>query len=322
MKKKWILLILSLSCLASTLFSVDIYQLQELGTTSYQWSKGWGINNQGQICGLCGQNEKVFLFYWSPNEGIVVTDIQTSYIPHINNNGQIAGTVEFNGWVYKTLHPFVWDLKKGLQDLGVPPSNYWNQAIARDINDAGEVLLQNKDIGDSKEFLTAIWKEGKFKELPRSEMNGSYKINQNSEVLGILQTSMTTPSIYSLKTNTSKKLLFKNSAYGVDINEKGQIIGEYYSYSLGKWFGFFWDPQKGIVLFKDFHPRSLNNLGHMIGSNDNGDPVFYKNGELQNINQLNQVTIKALTDINDAGQIVGSGIIAGQEQALLITPKL
>ncbi len=332
MKKMILTAVLSLSCIATGLTALETYKIQDLGTLSYQVSDANEINNNGEICGQYGYNDKFYVYYWSPSLGLVPTEIQTQFFPHINNKGQIAGTIDVNGWTFKSYHPFVWDIKSGMKDLGVPGTSNWGQAISRSINDEGEVLLQNLSSGKINALYAAVWKNGTFKELSHSTILLPRNITNKSDVLGLyLDNNTAAPTIYSTNTGSSKKVILKDWAIPTDMNENNQIVGEYYVRSEDKWCGFLWDSKNGIVIFKDFIPTAINNLGHIVGHNSNKVPLLYKNGALFDINEMLKLSkdqnnpwqsVYFVKDINDKGQIVGYGSIGGSVHACLITPIL
>jgi hypothetical protein len=82
---------------------------------------------------------------------------------------------------------------------------------------------------------------------------------------------------------------FDGNTYATDINEAGQVVG---NFSLGnRSYGFIYDAENGL--------RSVNSLL----SPDSGWDVQY------------------VVDINDAGQIAAEGVIGINRHAALITPE-
>jgi probable HAF family extracellular repeat protein len=124
-----------------------------------------------------------------------------------------------------------------------------------------------------------------------------------------------------------------------DINNLGQVVGTAGAPSAGSE-GYVWSldgPDFNIGLLPDIDPG----LGgtSAIGINDNGQVVgyfgsssldndfraiLYEEGTLYNLNNLIPAnsgwTLLTAFDINNQGQIVGTGVVNGQEQDFLLTP--
>jgi probable HAF family extracellular repeat protein len=124
-----------------------------------------------------------------------------------------------------------------------------------------------------------------------------------------------------------------------DINNLGQVVGTAGAPSAGTE-GYVWSldgPDFNIGLLPDIDPG----LGgtSAIGINDNGQVVglfgsssldnyyraiLYEEGTLYDLNNLIPAnsgwTLERAFDINNQGQIVGTGVVNGQEQDFLLTP--
>src|SRR5437667_2873160 len=74
---------------------------------------------------------------------------------------------------------------------------------------------------------------------------------------------------------------------------------------------------------------AINNLGQAVGASDSSPgaqrAVLFERGVLRDLNGLIPASagwlLTEAKDINDSGQIVGTGIFEGQVRAFLLTPR-
>ena len=201
--------------------------------------------------------------------GVITTDISTVYFPKINHQGTVAGTSTISGWISACTHSYIWDQHSGYKDMQLPGS--WDNCYTCSINNKGQILLHNGS-PDKPEFRAAIWEKGTFHQIPTPLFNSVTKMNNQSKILGYINcTTMNgmfnydIPTIYDYNTGDFIKLPFKDQAYGYDINEKGQVIGEFYNRQKNLWLGFLWDPIEGVTILNDFIPVCFNSNDQIIG---------------------------------------------------------
>jgi probable HAF family extracellular repeat protein len=115
------------------------------------------------------------------------------------------------------------------------------------------------------------------------------------------------------------------------INDRGQIVGFSYSYHLGTTHAVAFTHQGVIDLGTpggESEAHALNNLGQVVGSSQGGAFLTDLNGgPMVNLNTLippeSGWTLGTADGINDAGQIVGTGQLPGNNivHAYLLTPQ-
>ena len=134
----------------------------------------------------------------------------------INSRGAIVGFERDRELSYYT--PWIWTEGGGMVRLY--PDVFRGGDEVTDINDLGEVLN-----------VTRIWKDGKTRTLPN--VQGFYKINNNSDIVGTLLGD--TPGVWLDEMPYDLQDLLLDQSYSIDraidINDSGQILA--YAYRGG-----------------------------------------------------------------------------------------
>lgn len=124
-----------------------------------------------------------------------------------------------------------------------------------------------------------------------------------------------------------------------DINNRGIVVGEMETYDAARkpyFAAFIWSASDGMHELSTpagafSKAWSINDRGQVVGIllEDGGrdyqyNAVMWDNGELIDLNSFlptnsGWILLEA-TDINEAGQIVGAGLINGEQHAFLLTP--
>ena len=284
--------------------------MTDLGTmTGGSHSHATGINDLGQVVGYGGINdygpgfqEFVQGFIWEngpmrPLGALYCpctfnTRYGTSAAYAINGDGQVVGeseTVRGN----RVRHAFFWQDGAAMQDIGGGAGD-WSISRAYDINAAGQVVgdfAQNAGLltppFDRRAFL---WQAGVSQDL------GTLPGHTSSQALGINAGGQMVGWSGSTDGAQSRAVLWDQN----EAQDLGTLPGDLSSQALG-----------------------INAAGQVVGWS--GSRAFlWQAGTMADLNGLiphdfGWVLARA-TGINDAGQIVGSGLIDGQRRAFLLTP--
>lgn len=286
--------------------------LQNLGTLpGGEFSYAFGINNLGQVVGLSGTtkstpislSEHTRAFLYSDgvlqNLGTLGDDYSAAYA--INNKSQVVGTATLpNGYE----HAFVYT-GGTLQDLGTISSNIETQkffvnSVAYGINNSGQVVGSSSAAGSvatTGEAHAFLYNGGSLQDL------------------GMLPGGR-----------------YYSAAYG--INNSGQVVGLSDIGILGQLHAFLYSggslQDLGTLGGRDSAAYGINDLGQVVGSSS-VDPIFnnnhafvYSDGVIADLNSLIPANsgwvLTGAQGINNDGQIVGDGLINGQNHAFLATP--
>jgi probable HAF family extracellular repeat protein len=179
-------------------------------------------------------------------------------------------------------------LSYSITDLGTLGGT---QSAGSEINDAGQVAGWSQTTGDTG-LHAFLYSGGRMNDL--GTLGGMYSLG-----LGINNTGQVTGASSISDTNSASTYhAFLYS--GGKMNDLGTLGG-------GTSFGY-----------------GINNSGQVVGDSD-GTAFLYSGGKMHDLNKLlhkgSGWTIYNATDINDLGQITGSGGINGEHHAFLMTPS-
>lgn len=203
----------------------------------------------------------------------------------INNVGQVVGTY----YTQNSARAFIWQDGK-LNDLGIEVLDF-NYV---DINDSGQIVASTRT-ADGK-IRPFIWQDGRLNYLGTLGGDFSYPadMNESGQIVGYSQTAEgKTHAVLWQDGKVTDLLPIKGIGGGAShINESGQVLGGYFS-AFGS------DPSKsGNFLWERDKAVDLRNL---IAPNSGWKSL-------------------SVIDINDRGQIIGSGLFNGLPRAFLMNP--
>lgn len=325
---------LSAPALADSYTITDLGAL--LGNTS---SSALGINNRGDVVVQTGGLQG---YVYSSSTGTMapVNSTASTAPLTISNTGYVTGVVDVGGGL-EFGRPFLYS-----NGVYTPLSvGSLGQSYGRSVNDAGQVAGSGyfEDPADAGvgRYRGFVYDNGTVVQLGTLGGRDSYAwgINNNGQVAGLA----------SDKNNSNHLALFDQGAVidlgvckgcGVfEINDSGQFVG-YRNTDTG-----LGDTPTHGFLYAGGQVRDLGTLGGVrsqaFGINEQGQVVGYSNVAGQSTDvwrafiysndtmiDLNNLiapdsgwVLTHARDINDNGQIVGYGLVGGQQHAFLLTPS-
>lgn len=258
--------------------------MTDLGTLGMiHQTEAWGINNVGQVVGIASNDGGIGRsFLWENGQ---MTELGDPAVPKsaydINDAGQVVGIHVSVDFVDG--HAFLYDLNTGVMtDLGTLGGS---RSIAWGIDEVGRVVGSSFTGSGERAFL---WEDGTMISLGNLGLGGSeaFAINDQTVVVGWSQ-SATSGKYYQAFRWEEGTMTDLGGPAGFDssraegVNDAGQVVGMP---------GFLYDPVHGMLKLEDLLPPS-SGWGGL-------DP----------------------RDINDKGQIVGSGFGPNGRHAFLMTP--
>lgn len=339
MKSHIILLFIVFSTFALNPVRAVQYAITDLGTLGGSMSVAYGINDYGQVVGGAYNNKnKYHAFLYSgngPMQDLGTLGGISSCASYINNKGQVVG--------YATTS---WDDTRAFVCNGVDPMKDLGAGSAYGISDDGQVAISAYT---SDRYVHA------YRTLPNQPLNqatddlgilgGGYSyatgINNIGQVAGRATVSNDdSHSHIFLYTGNGPMLDFGtlggtySEAYS--INDLGQIVG--CSTTNGSEAHAFRSAANQPLTVNDDLGTLGGNYSRATGINNNGDVVgasttssdaqhaflFNDGGVMLDLNEMIDSSsgwvLNEARDINNLGQIAGTGTIGGEGHAFLLTP--
>jgi probable HAF family extracellular repeat protein len=241
----------------------------------------------------------------------------------INRYGLVAGYS--NGPV--DYHAVVWNEGEP-QDLGTLPGGLYSQGYA--INASGEVAggANTATIrGEAMVWTQAMGMQG-LGTLAGGSISEAYAINRFGQVVGYSDSNNGTFAFIWSKTTGMKnlgKLPGYDSSSALAINDLGQVAGLSFCANCSlQMHATLWNKGKGSIL-----DLGINNVGQVVGEGEVSALVhafvWSPSTGMLDLNNLIPANsgwlLQTASAINDQGQIVGVGVLNGQQEAFLLTPQ-
>lgn len=322
------------------------YTVTDLGTLSGASSSGAeAINDSGQVAGWSGSGPNAgdtHGFLWQSGAMIDLGTLGGGDYSHafdLNGSGQVVGESSYplgpngNG----PTKAFRWQGGQ-MSDLGSLLPEPYEESHAYAANGSGQVVGKSlaEDDNGARWDHAFLYHNGQMTDLGTLAPDGdpgksvAHAINGSGQVVGeadLEDFAGTHAFLYENGQMTDLGALGgSNYSVAYDINDEGQVVGE------SNLDGFLWQDGEMSSL-GDIEPAAINDSGQVVGSTcvfDGGEgcndhAVVYEGGQIQKLNDLVDPAsgwdLDRATDINEGGQIVGTGIVNGEEHAFLLTPQ-
>jgi probable HAF family extracellular repeat protein len=273
-----------------------------------------------------------------------------SFAYGINNKGQVVGQADTglpdpSGRWSSQVHACLWNggAISGLATLG------GNRSCAYGINDVGQIVGDSAIPGacDASGWRAFLWQNGSVANLgtpsyPWGDQGSHACAINNAGVVagygvgGSWGAWMNCPQVWSNGQWTNLTYNYEHAAASA-INNLGEVAG-WYTYYIGysnntQTDGFLWKNGTMVnlpTLGGNFvQPCGINDAGQVVGYSSTSTGTLgaflWTNGTIQNLNDLISAnsgwTLYWANDINNSGQIVGTGVAPNREfHGFLLTP--
>jgi probable HAF family extracellular repeat protein len=260
-------------------------QMTALGALGDEGSYGNGINNLGHVVGESALPYQVggiraFISMNGTMTGLGTLGGYISRATAINDSGVVTGHSYLTG--NADLHAF--RFQNGvMQDIGTLGGRF---SYGNAINNPGQIAGSSWTVaGDQHAF---IYTNGVMADLGTlgGRHSEAFGINDSGDATGWAATE-NGPSVAFVSRNGSMQAINSSQSTGFDINNVGQVVGDFY---------------QGLEL------RAF----------------LYANGSFRDLNSIVESgsgwLLQSAKGINDAGQITGYGQFNGETRAFLLTP--
>lgn len=330
------------------------YTITDLGTLGGSDSRGNSINSSGHVVGYSSTDndgpEHAFLY----KDG-TMTDLHTlggsySFGYGVDDDGQVVGSSYIAG--DSRVHAFLYDETNGMRDLGTLPG--YIESDAYDVNGSGRAV----GVVSGSGYHAVLYEGGTITDLGTlgGPGSGATGINDSGHVVGYSYTDSGSWAKYraflykdGVLTNLGV-LDGSSNSQATDINDEGQVVGSSqdadFTNRASLWENGAVREIGGLPGASSSYAASINNSGQVVGSSEipsvHEEPppdeeiillsheskrhaFVWKNGQTRDLNDLidpaSGWSLESASDINDKGQIVGTGTISGQSHAFLLTPN-
>ncbi len=306
----------------------DSGEITELSGLAAPYSSAAAINDLGQVVGFTGDNYYDSpVFVWQDGESTYLDSLSEGWVwdAAINNAGQIVGTSDTTSrdkWDNGLVRAVLWEDGR-LTDLGGLGDKLSSRAVA--INNLGQIAgtvhggkLKEGGLGHYPARHVALWTDGEMRDLGAfkgTSFNHAVDINDVGQVLCFGE-SVGEPSYTYLwedgertEIGTLPGSLNENEVFA--INNSGHVVGE---------------ARSEFIVWASVLTGVISPVGSF-------DPVaeagisrafLWENGSIWDLDDLIPADsgwqLSSARDINDHGQIIGTGVFDGELHGFLLTP--
>lgn len=316
-------IILLVTC-AAVLPASSIYTVTDLGALGGSSAVAFRINNSGAVVGWAetATGDQNAFVSWSGGSLHVLAPLagSDSYAYGINSSGAIVGISYVDGQP----HGVIWS-QGAATDLG--PGIF-----ATGINDPGVVIGGN---GHAFALVNGVYRD--LGVLPGGDWSAAYGINNAGTVAGtgaidsgIFRGFVWTPSGGMLELGT----FGGDNSYATSINSSGEVIGhaslpDGYEHAFSAVNAMMTD--LGTLGGGSSYAYGINDSGSIVGyswpvSGDHPHAFVSSNGFMLDLNAVipsgTGWELLEAYGINNAGEIVGEGLLNGQAHAFRLDPQV
>jgi probable HAF family extracellular repeat protein len=329
-----VLLVIAVACLSVTAQSPQ-YTVTDLGAFFYPSA----INDSGQVVGATMFGRGDAKLY---SEGVMRTitppDGAFARAWGINGNGDIVGEVLFCDFVNETCQNsrtrgFIYRSRRNtFEILGTLGGR---NSLAYAINDVGEVTGYSW-ISDNS-LHAFIFRGGNLTDIgvdSGAPTTLAVSINLSGQVAG--HAASNTAARGAFLYDGGVYLYFEQNGFVRDINNSGDMVGGLNGNDDGTGRAFLYShgakTDLGMLSGGAFaRAHAINNNGVIVGTsggtwfiNETLRAFVHAGGSMQDLNTLVPTVagrvLRSAEDVNDAGQIVATGTINGEDHGFLLTP--
>lgn len=316
---RWLLPVTLFACAAGLHAQPTFSSLTVMNPGNANGSSAIAINASGQIL-IEDRNDNLYL--WSNGAATQITNgfgsgRVSAPVHGLNDSGQVVGFAEND----EDRHYFVWSSGTGMTEFFVGDIDE-----VQGLNNSGAIVgrAANNGFVFSGGSTTALVN-------PYSNGNGStaYAINSSGQVAGVVFDENFSGSAVRWESNGDVTVIADlGLVFVADINDSGHVVGGSYDEVTEAFVAYYWDGTS-MISIGSLNPGdetgalAINGLGDVVGYNEgfNDQAILYTSNTLYDLNELAAdflvdmedgiagfVRLDYANDINDAGQIVGTGL--------------